>query len=522
MTLRGRLLSLTLSMVAIVALTPIALNIHSLVLTFLDLAEGSSNYAGRQIQSFIVRRLTETTPVTTNVADTKEIWRDQVSHDADLAALLEQTMVQSRSIVEIDVAAEDGVIVASSNPAKLKARMAPKQELRALKEANIFGRFAAILKSHDDYETRVPLGIAGQTTPVFTIQILVSPVLLRAAMWDEIKNVAFASSLALILACLLAYWAANVALRPLTRISHLIDDILSGNEPASLARPDVTPEMVMIESKLSLLGERFRDARQDASQLRTNLEGVLEKLDAGTRQHFENQIALARRLTAINSLTGQVAHEIKNPLNSIALRLEMLRAQVADELPASEPEFAILAEEVTRLDRVVRTFLDFNRPVVLALEDVDVAEAASEILHLLEPEATQKGIEVSLDRPKDDVVVKADPDLLRQALLNIAVNAIEAMDCGGRLVITVEKSREACSIRIQDTGPGIPPQQRDKIFQLYYTTKPRGSGIGLAMTFRAVQLHGGTIEVEGEPGKGTTFRVTLPWAGGQNRMNRIA
>jgi signal transduction histidine kinase len=110
-------------------------------------------------------------------------------------------------------------------------------------------------------------------------------------------------------------------------------------------------------------------------------------------------------------------------------------------------------------------------------------------------------------------VVKADADLLRQALVNITVNAIEAMERGGQLRIYVEKNSDFAVICVQDTGPGIPPAQRDKIFQLYYTTKPRGSGIGLAMTFRAVQLHGGTIEVEGEPGKGTTFRVTLPLAG---------
>jgi signal transduction histidine kinase len=322
----------------------------------------------------------------------------------------------------------------------------------------------------------------------------------------------------MILAFVLAYWSANLAMRPLTRISHLIDDISSGKAPQSLrTRADDARELAIIESKLSLLGERFRDAREDASQLRTNLEGVLKKLDAGTRQHFENQIALARRLTAINSLTGRVAHEIKNPLNSIALRLEMLRSRIAEESPDVEPEFAILSEEVTRLDRVVRTFLDFNRPVELDLEDVDVAQSAAEILNLLEPEATRKGIELSLDRPPEGAVVKADRDLLRQALLNIAVNAIEAMANGGKLRVEVEKDRETCAIRIRDTGPGIPPEQRDKIFQLYFTTKTRGSGIGLAMTFRAVQLHGGTIEVDGESGKGTTFRVTLPLAG----VNRI-
>jgi signal transduction histidine kinase len=515
MTLRVRLLSMTLSMIAIVALTLIALNVSFLGLTSLDAALKSSEFSGQQVKS-VIQRLSETA-ASSSVEETKRVWTDKVAHDADLAALLEQTMAQSRSIVEINVAGEDSNIVASSNPQQVGMRMAPKQELRAVYDANAFRRMKEILGAHDDFETHIQMGIGGR--PLFTIQVLVAPVLLQSAILPGLKEVAFWSMLAMIVAFVLAYYSANLALRPLAHISHLIDDISSGNAPIALpASSDAARELVMIESKLSLLGERYRDARQDASQLRSNLESVLEKLDAGTRQHFENQIALAQRLTAINSLTGRVAHEIKNPLNSISLRLEMLRNKIVEESPDSEPEFAILTEEITRLDRVVRTFLDFNRPVQLMMEDVDVAELAAEILHLLEPEATQKGIEVSLRHPHEAVLVKADPDLFRQALLNIAVNAIEAMETGGRLDIEVERSGEACSIRIQDTGPGIPPSLRDKIFQLYYTTKPKGSGIGLAMTFRAVQLHGGTIDIEGEAGKGTTFRLTLPLAG----VNRIA
>ncbi len=521
-TLRARLLSLTLSMVALVALTLISVSVNSLADNSVEIAATSSEMAGNQVQSTILRRLSEgpqTPAQPSSLEETKQSYRNAVAQDADLAALLEQTMAQSRSIVEINVAGEDGKILASSNPRQLGKQMIAKQDLRVLKEASPVGRMKAILTSHDDYETRLQdLRIPGQKTPMFTVQILVSPVLLRAATLPALQSVAFASGMAMLLAFLLAYWSANLALRPLTRISHLIDDIASGIAPASLRTGvDDARELAIIESKLSLLGERFRDAREDASQLRSNLEGVLEKLDAGTRQHFENQIALARRLTAINSLTSRVAHEIKNPLNSISLRLEMLRSRMADESPDMEPEFAILSEEVTRLDRVVRTFLDFNRPVELVLEDVDVAESAAEILTLLDPEAIQKGIEISLDRPPEAVVVKGDRDLLRQAMLNIAVNAIEAMTQGGKLRIEVERNRDTCAVRIRDTGPGIPPEQREKIFQLYYTTKVRGTGIGLAMTFRAVQLHGGTIEIESESGKGTTFRMTLPLAG----ANRI-
>jgi signal transduction histidine kinase len=499
-------------MVAVVALTLVGLNLNSLVVTWLDVALERSEIAGRQVQAFMLRRIEERAAASQGepgVDATKRIWSRIVAEDADLNALLEETMAQSRSIVEIGVAGEDGIILASSSPARRGAAMIAKQNLRLLREASPVGRITAILSSRDDYETRMLLGIEGQKTPVFTIQILVSPVLLRAATLPELRNVGIASGVALALAFFLAYWSASLALRPLARISHLIDGIVGGKMPAPFPKPREDRELAAVESKLSLLGERFRDA----SQLRANLEGVLEKLDAKTRRHFEGQIAMARRLTAINSLTGRVAHEIKNPLNSIALRLEMLRSQAAGEVPEAGSEIAILCEEVARLDQVVRTFLDFNRPVEMALQDVDLAEVVAEIAHLLEPEAERSGIRILYARPSTAVVVNADPGLLRQAVLNIAVNAIEAMPGGGSLTFEIAPSPETCTLAITDTGPGIPPEHRETIFQLYYTTKPHGSGIGLAMTFRAVQLHGGTIEVDSEVGRGATFRLTLPVTG---------
>jgi signal transduction histidine kinase len=526
MRLRVRLISLTLAMVAIMAVTLVALSLNSLTVTLLDVAISSSEMSGRQIQSFLLRRLPESLerapsrPAT--VPAMRDYWNTVISNDGDLAALLEQTMAQSRSIVEIGIANDDGVIIASSNPQSRGAIMGAREDLRAVRDAGPIGRITAILSARNDYETRVPLGIAGRPLGIagkkdalFTIQILVSPVLLRAATLPALRSIALASGLALIAAFFLAYWGASVALKPLARIGHIIDDIVSGRDLPLPYESGEAQELALIETKLGLLGERFRGAREDATQLRSTLEGALEKLDHGTRRQFENQIALARRLTAINSLTGRVAHEIKNPLNSIALRLEMLRTRMAGETPDVDEQFAVLSAEIMRLDRVVRTFLDFNRPVDLNLEPVDLVELVGGVLSFIEPEAAARGIRVSFERPEDDIVMEAGADLLRQALMNIAVNAIEAMDNGGELAVRIERNATGsddarCSIVIADTGPGIPPDQRDKIFQLYYTTRPHGTGIGLAMAFRAAQLHGGTIEVRSEMGKGTEFRVVLP------------
>jgi hypothetical protein len=378
-TLRARLLSLMLSMVAIVAVTLAALSLNSLTVTLLDVSISSSEMAGRQIQSFLLRRLPESlghaSARPTGLSEVRDYWNSVISDDTDLAALLEQTMAQSRSIVEIGIANDDGIIIASSNPQSRSSIMVAREDLRAARDAGPIGRIVAILTSRNDYETRVPLGIAGKPQGIsgkkdalFTVQILVSPVLLRAATLPALRNVAVASGLALVAAFFLAYWSANVALKPLTHIGHIVDDIVSGRDlPASRSVARDARELELIETKLSLLGERFRGAHADATQLRSTLEVALAKLDLGTRRQLESQIALAHRLTAINSLTGRVAHEIKNPLNSIALRLEMLRTHMAGETPEVDEQFAVLSAEVMRLDRVVRTFLDFNRPFDLDL-----------------------------------------------------------------------------------------------------------------------------------------------------------
>jgi len=223
-----------------------------------------------------------------------------------------------------------------------------------------------------------------------------------------------------------------------------------------------------------------------------------------------SQLDLATRLAAISRLTGGVAHEIKNPLNAIALRLELLRAHLSEPDAAMAGEIDILAREVLRLDRVVKTFLDFSRPLDVHLQDLDLGVLAREVTEFITPQAKLANIEVDFTAPSDPTPIRGDSDLLKQAILNLETNAMDAMSAGGRLRIWVEKAGDNLVLEVSDTGPGIPPELRDKVFQLYFTTKLGGSGIGLAMTYRAVQLHNGTISFKSEAASGTTFRLEFP------------
>lgn len=246
----------------------------------------------------------------------------------------------------------------------------------------------------------------------------------------------------------------------------------------------------------------FEDRGQPAGAL-------LTLRDFETLQRLETQLDFATKLAALNRITAGVAHEVKNPLHAMVLHLELLSAKLDANLDP-KPHVDILMSEVNRLKRVVQTFLDFTRPVELKLQQVDANALTREVV-LLAADARAQGINIEESYGSGPLLIKADPDLLKQAILNIIINGCQVMPHGGRLAVETGGDEENhVIISITDSGPGIPEEARDRIFNLYYTTKPTGSGIGLAQAFRAVQLHNGRIKVESEVGAGACFRIILP------------
>jgi signal transduction histidine kinase len=174
---------------------------------------------------------------------------------------------------------------------------------------------------------------------------------------------------------------------------------------------------------------------------------------------------------------------------------------------------SVIGSEIRRLDEVVQGFLKFSRPEELALEPVDLAALVADVGEVVGPQANAAGVRLVIAAAGDLPRVSADSSLLRQALLNLALNAVQAMPSGG--VLRFESRRAAdrqVELVIADTGVGIPPEHLARIFDLYFTTKDAGSGIGLSMVYRTIQLHDGHIEVQSTPGRGTTFTIRLPQA----------
>jgi signal transduction histidine kinase len=243
--------------------------------------------------------------------------------------------------------------------------------------------------------------------------------------------------------------------------------------------------------------------------------GLLVLRDLEPARAVESLVSYSQKLAALGRLTSGVTHEVKNPLNAMRIHLELLRARLAQGGLPTSPEIAenldIIAHEIQRLDRVVQGFLRFARPQDLRLAPVDVNAVLSDVARLARPEAERAGVEIVLDLGRSLPRVTGDAELIAQASGNLVSNAVQAMPGAGTLAITTRRAASGgVEIRVADQGVGIPPENLEKIFRLYYTTKPGGSGIGLAMVYRIVQMHDGRVDVDSTVGKGTTVTVTLP------------
>jgi signal transduction histidine kinase len=223
----------------------------------------------------------------------------------------------------------------------------------------------------------------------------------------------------------------------------------------------------------------------------------------------ESTLNYSRKLAALGRLSAGIAHEVKNPLNATMIHLELLRMQLSDA-PAALEHVSIIAAQMRRLDEVVQGFLKFTRPEDLQLRPVAILPLVDELMPIIAAEASKSGVDVRLEIPATLPAVNADAGMLQQAFLNLALNACQAMPHGGRLRIAAWPSPpNHVELIFEDTGVGVSPEHLARIFDLYFTTKEHGSGIGLSLVYRTVQLHDGQIEVQSVPGRGTTFRIRL-------------
>lgn len=285
---------------------------------------------------------------------------------------------------------------------------------------------------------------------------------------------------------------------------------------------------------------------------------MLVARNVGYLSQVQSTVQYSRKLAALGRLLAGVAHEVKNPLNAMTIHLELLKQKlrsgvertrlrsgavpvavateagsargtdsvfglsrppagggppdkVTVEVPSVLKHVAVIGEEIRRLDEVVQGFLKFSRPQELSLETISLHSLVDDVISTVDIQAREGNITILNECPPGLAPVGGDRAMLRQALLNLALNACQAMPEGGTLRFTAEAlDGRRVALLVEDTGVGIAPEHLQRVFDLYFTTKEGGSGIGLSMVFRTVQLHDGHIEVQSTMGRGTSFRILLP------------
>lgn len=257
--------------------------------------------------------------------------------------------------------------------------------------------------------------------------------------------------------------------------------------------------------------------------------------DLESAAEIESELELSRRMAAIGRLTSGVGHEVKNPINAIVVHLELLRSKLGEAGAPATRHLDVIEAEIRRLDRVVQTLVDFSRPVDLQLHEQDLRAIVADVLALAADELSTRNVTLVTLMPEEPLIANVDADLFKQAALNVIQNGAQAMPEGGRLEVALAEelpgtlgngtATRSAILRVRDEGMGIPDEIREKIFDLYFTTKAGGSGIGLAMTYRILQLHHGAIEVQSKTGEGTEFRLRIPLAAvdrGRRRLQPVS
>jgi len=259
-------------------------------------------------------------------------------------------------------------------------------------------------------------------------------------------------------------------------------------------------------------GRRVQLSLDFLQEKSTQIGALLIMRDAESVRRIGDEIEMSRRLSASGRVTGGVAHEVKNPINAIVLHLQLLQNKLSQLDPDTRRHMDIIGSEIHRLDRVVQTLVDFMRARELHLEEVDLRRVLEDVSMLAAPDAEQHSVTIKRDLPGEPLPIKADLDFIKQALLNVVLNGIQAMPKGGPLTISARRDEDAVVAEVRDQGIGIAQDVQDKIFELYFTTRKEGNGIGLAQTYQILQWHYGSVEFESKEGAGTTFRFRLPLA----------
>jgi signal transduction histidine kinase len=401
-----------------------------------------------------------------------------------------QSALYSQDTVDASIVDPTGVVIASSDPEQIGSTVPRRPQLNDLIALNGFERLRAIYSTNNNIEWTQPMALGD--TPFGEIRIGLTMALVRRDLNESLTPAVVAAGGALLIAVITSMLLAQVVLRPMHVIRSSLSRLGRGDLGATLDLRD--------DEEFRELGDVFD---QVSAQLRAAAPEGLKPAQLAE---------LSRRIAMVGRLTAGVAHEMKNPLNAMTIHLALLKQKLASG-KSPEQHVGIIEQEIRRLDERIQGFLKYVRPEEVSFGPVAIAPLLSSVVEAVHPEAQRAGVAIEQACGDAALRVEGDAAQLRDVFLNLAQNAIQAMPKGGRLTLRCAADpNRRIRVRVEDTGVGIAPENLTKIFELYYTTKERGTGVGLSMVYRTIQIHNGEIDVESTVGVGTAFIVVLPAA----------
>lgn len=399
-----------------------------------------------------------------------------------------ESALYSQDTLDASIVDPAGIVVASSDPVQIGRAVARRPQLNDLMAMSGLARLRAIYAANNNIEWTQPMALGDR--PFGEIRIGLTTALVQRDLNESLRPSALAAGIALLIAVVTSLLLAQLVLRPMHIIRSSLSRLGRGDLGATLDLRD--------DDEFRELGDVFD---QVSAQLRAASPAGL------TRAQLAE---LSRRIAMIGRLTAGVAHEMKNPLNAMTIHLELLKQKLAQGKPASM-HADVIEQEIRRLDERIQGFLRFVRPDEVKFGAVALAPLLGSVLDAVQLEAQRANVSIARHCGDGALLVEGDAAQLRDVFLNLAQNAIQAMPKGGRLTVSCAALPDRrVRVRVEDTGVGIAPENLTRIFELYYTTKERGTGVGLSMVYRTVQIHNGEIDVESTVGVGTTFIVVLP------------
>ncbi len=466
MNLNAKLVIIMLTLLVVAMLTLFTLNQMSQTKLVSEIQESST--AVSEILQKSVEDLTSETEVETS----------------RLAEYLKEA--RKKGVNEINIINTEGEIIDSSDPEKIGKKREIKKLEKGLKAAP--GKRSGGLSSQKHYNLVVPVIVGDEQLGYVEIDLLLDNI--KEIQHDNFLRRLLATCAIFGLGTVLIIFLARRYTYPIQRLVLKVKQVAGGDLSVT----------VPVESS-DEIGELAASFNEMVEQLRQ-------------RQSLEERLHEAEHLSRVGQLASGIAHEIRNPLNYISLAIDHLKGEIKASSPEAQEEITRIAdtikEEVRKANYMVLNFMNYGRPLKLRRAKVAYREIVDRALTVLGDKLKEQKVSMVLDIPPDLPPINCDQELFRNCLFNFITNAAQSMPAGGVITLGASFADGFFSLTFRDEGEGIAPEELEKIFQPYFTTKEAGIGLGLAITERIIKEHGGEISVASTPGSGTSFTVLLP------------